>query len=160
MPVPAANAPPACGGLCAPAWGGPASRTLSRVLAAGLVGAGLLLVPRAATARGGPGSAVRAWLSDLVTRIDAADRADRRTPPGRRTGTVLVHVEIAADGSLQRADIERGSGSPDLDLRALRAVEGALRGGAPGTGRPTAPPAALLGLAETVDLSIPVELGR
>jgi TonB family protein len=99
-----------------------------------------------------PGPAARAWLSDLVTRIDAADRAERRAGSGRRAGTVVVHVEIGADGALQRAEVERSSGSPALDQRALRAVRG--------VGPLSAPPAGLLGSAGVADLSIPVELGR
>ncbi|SDN06293.1 protein TonB [Methylobacterium phyllostachyos] len=85
-------------------------------------------------------------------RIDAADRAERRTGSGRRAGTVVVHVEIATDGALQLAEIERSSGSPALDQRALRAVRG--------VGPLSAPPAGLVGSAGVADLSIPVELGR
>jgi TonB family protein len=136
----------------------------SRMLALGIVAVGLLLVPWAASARGAQGPTVRAWLSDLVTRIDAVDRTGSRPRPARRAGTVLVHVQIAADGSLQRAEIEQTSGSPDLDQRALRAVQGAVQGTIAGTGRGTgrlaAPPAGLLGEAGVADLSIPVDLGR
>ncbi|MGT2481875.1 energy transducer TonB [Methylobacterium oryzae CBMB20] len=112
------------------------------------------LSPGARGGRGGaaPGPAARAWLSDLVTRIDAADRAERRPGPGRGRGTVVVHVQIAADGAVQAAEVEESSGSPKLDQRALRAVQGISP--AP------VPPAALLGGTGTVDLSIPVELGR
>ncbi|MCJ2136365.1 TonB family protein [Methylobacterium sp. J-026] len=113
---------------------------------------GLLLGPWAAQAREMPGPAARSWLSDLVTRIDAADRAERRTGSGRRAGTVVVHMEIAADGAVQQAEIERSSGSPALDRRALRAVQA--------VGLLTAPPAGLLSGSGMADLSIPVDLGR
>ncbi|MFB0492013.1 TonB family protein [Methylobacterium sp. OAE515] len=136
----------------------------SRMLAPGIVAVGLLLVPWAAPARGAEGPRVRAWLSDLITRIDAVDRAGARPRSGRRAGTVVVHVEIAADGSLQRIEIERSSGVPDLDRRALRAVQGAVQGKAAGlvqgAGPLAPPPAALLGGAGVADLSVPVDLGR
>lgn len=99
-----------------------------------------------------PVRAVRGWLSDLVTRIDTVDRADRRARAGRRAGTAMVRVEIAADGSVRRAAIERSSGSRVLDRRALRAVRG--------VSPVAAPPAALLAGAGVVDLSIPVRLAR
>lgn len=122
-----------------------------RMLISGAVLFGLLLVSGAAAARETPGPAARNWLSDLVTRIDTADRA-RRPAAGRGRGTVVVHVQIAADGAVQVAEIERSSGSPGLDQRALRAVREIS---------PTpVPPAALLGDAGIVDLSIPVELRR
>ncbi|MCJ2071289.1 energy transducer TonB [Methylobacterium sp. J-030] len=113
---------------------------------------GLLLIACASPVRAMPGPSARAWLSDLVTRIDAADRAERRAGSERRAGTVVVRVEIAAGGALQRVEVERSSGSPDLDQRALRAVRG--------VGLLSAPPAGLLGSAGVADLSIPVELGR
>ncbi|MCJ2090008.1 TonB C-terminal domain-containing protein [Methylobacterium sp. E-005] len=113
---------------------------------------GLLLIACAAPVRAMPGPAARAWLSDLVTRIDAADRAGRRAVSGRPIRTVVVHVEIAADGAMQRIEIERSSGAPDLDQRALRAVRG--------VGPLSAPPVSLLGHTGVADLSIPVELMR
>lgn len=117
-----------------------------------LVGLALSLVVLASPVWAKPGPAVRAWLSDLVTRIDAADRAGGRPGSGRRGGTVVVHVEIAPDGALQRVEVERSSGVRDLDRRALRAVRNA--------GPLSAPPAGLLGIAGVADLSIPVVLGR
>jgi TonB family protein len=123
-----------------------------RVVKSASVVFGLILAPGVAEARSAPGPAARAWLSELVTRIDAADRAETRQAPGRGRGTVLVHVQIAPDGAVQAAEIEQSSGSPKLDQRALRAVQGISP--AP------VPPAALLGEAGIVDLSIPVEFGR
>jgi protein TonB len=123
----------------------------SCTLTRGIAVLGLLLMPWAA-AQAAPDPAVRGWLSDLVTRIDAVDRVGRRAGAGRKVGTVTVHVEIGADGSVQGAEIERSSGSRALDQRALRAVQGVSPF--------TAPPAALLTEAGLVDLSIPVQLGR
>ncbi|MGH1574155.1 energy transducer TonB [Methylobacterium sp. P31] len=124
------------------------SRSLTRRMAA-LV---LLLVPWPAPAREASDPAVRGWLSNLVTRIDAVDRTARPTGSGRMAGTVVVRVEIAVDGSVQRAEIERSSGSRGLDQRALRAVQGISPF--------TAPPPALLDATGVANLSIPVELGR
>ena len=118
----------------------------------GTVMLGLLLVPSGVPAWAGPERAVRRWLSDLVMRIDAQDRAARRPGASRRTGTVVIHVEIAADGTVQQVEVERSSGVPDLDRRALRAVRG--------VSPLPAPPPAVLGLSGAADLSIPVELGR
>ncbi|SEO49639.1 protein TonB [Methylobacterium sp. UNC300MFChir4.1] len=125
---------------------------LPRAVIAAAVVFGLALSSAAVAARTAPGPAARAWLSDLVTRIDAADRAGTRPGPGRGRGTVVVHVQIAADGVVQGAEIEESSGSAKLDQRALRAVQGISP--AP------APPAALLGVDGIVDLSIPVALGH
>jgi TonB family protein len=128
----------------------------SRSFTGGIVGLGLLLAPWTAAARDAPAArgepAVRAWLTDLVTRIDDADRARPRTGPDRSSGTVVVRVVVAADGSIRGALVERASGSPRLDRRALRAVQGA--------GPLAAPPAALLTGTGLVDLSVPVRLGR
>ena len=123
----------------------------SRSLIHGIVVLGLL-VPGLAEARAGVAPAVRNWLSALVMRIDTADRNDRRGNAHAAAGTVVVRVEIAADGSVRQAEIERSSGSPGLDRRALRAVQGASPF--------TAPPAELLTEAGVTDLSVPVQLGR
>ena len=113
---------------------------------------GRLLVAWDVPSRAGPDRTSRRWLSDLVTRIDAQDRSGRRPGSARRTGTVVIHVEIAADGTVQQIEVERGSGMPELDQRALRAVRG--------VSPLPAPPSTLLGLSGVADLSIPVELGR
>jgi TonB family protein len=124
----------------------------SRVITLGSALLGLLLVTGAARAREGYGPGVRQWLSELVTRIDAADRAARRPGSNRPTGTVVIRVMIAADGSLQGAAVEDSSGSPALDQRALSAVRS--------VGLLPAPPRALVVASGVADLSIPVELGR
>ena len=142
----------ASGGAVPSRAGNPRGRLPAYGLVRVVVALGLLLGSWAAPARENPGRAVRTWLSDLVTRIDAVDRAARRPAVGRPSGTVVVHVEVAADGTLLRTEIERGSGSPELDRRALRAVLG--------VGPLPAPPPALLGGSGFADLSIPVELGR
>lgn len=124
----------------------------SRWLTHGILVLGLLLGSWPAQARAGVTPAVRDWLSALVTRIDAADRADRRGDARGAAGTVVVRIEVAANGSVRRAEIERRSGSRGLDRRALRAVQGA--------GPFPAPPAELLTEAGVTDLSVPVRLGR
>jgi TonB family protein len=124
----------------------------SRVILLGNALLGLLLATGSAQAREGYGPGVRRWLSDLVMRIDAADRAMLRPGASRPAGTVVVRVMIAADGSLQGAEVEGSSGSPDLDQRALSAVRN--------VGLLPAPPRALVVASGVADLSIPVELGR
>ena len=124
----------------------------SRVWTYGTVILGLLLVPWLAQARTGVSPAVRNWLSALVTRIDAVDRTDRHGNTRGASGTVLVRVEIAADGSVRQVEIEHSSGSRGLDQRALRAVQGASPF--------TAPPAELLAETGVADLSVPVQFGR
>ena len=124
----------------------------SRLLTHGTVVLGLLLMPWPAEARTGVSPAVRDWLSALVTRIDAVDRTDRHTNARGAAGTVVVHVEITADGSVRQAEIERGSGSRGLDRRALRAVQRASPF--------KAPPAELLAETGVADLSVPVQFGR
>ena len=64
----------------------------------------------------------------------------------------MVRVEVAADGEVKRAEIERSSGSHILDQRALDAV----RSVSPFT----APPAELLAGADVTDLSFPLQLRR
>ncbi|MBW4968620.1 energy transducer TonB, partial [Pseudoalteromonas sp. CR1] len=61
-------------------------------------------------------------------------------------------VEVAADGAVRRAEIERSSGSHAIDQRALDAV----RAVSPFT----APPAELLAGADVADLSFPLQLRR
>lgn len=137
-----------------PAAGAPQdrySRMSSRLLIHGTVVLGLLM-PGLAEARAGVAPAVRDWLSTLVTRIDMADRRGVQGKGHVAAGTVVVRVEIAADGSVRQAAIERSSGSRGLDRRALRAVQAA--------GPFKAPPDELLTEAGVTDLSIPVQLGR
>ncbi len=82
-----------------------------------LVGLALSLVVLASPVWAKPGPAVRAWLSDLVTRIDAADRAGGRPGSGRRGGTVVVHVEIAP-----RRGVAAGRGRAQLGRAGSRST--------------------------------------
>lgn len=127
-------------------------RALIHVLMHGLAVFGLLASAWAAPGGESSGRAARRWLSDLVTRIDAADQAAHKPGTGRRAGTVVIRAEITADGSVQRVEVERSSGSPELDQRALRAVRA--------VGPLPAPPAPLLKGFGVADLSIPVALDR
>jgi protein TonB len=113
---------------------------------------GLLLLAGPSASREGGSPAVRDWLSAFITKIDETDRAQRSNASSKATGTVVIRVEVAADGSVRRAEIERGSGSAALDHRALNAV----RAVSPFT----APPAELLTEAGIVDLSFPLRFGR
>ncbi|KQP42740.1 hypothetical protein ASF49_02575 [Methylobacterium sp. Leaf104] len=111
-----------------------------------------LLIGSAAQARERTPPEVRAWLSDVIAKIDAADPG--RTAPARRRriGTVVVRVEIAADGFVNRVDVEGSSGVADLDQRAQRLVRAA--------GPFSPPPKPLLTPAGTTELSFPIRLDR
>lgn len=88
----------------------------------------------------------RAWVSSVVDKIDAAG-GGKAGGPG---GSVTVRLRIASDGTLDGAEIEEGSGSAQLDERALRAV----RAAAPFR----APPRQILTLEGFTELSFPVQL--
>ncbi|AWN43330.1 TonB family protein [Methylobacterium durans] len=108
-----------------------------------------LPAPGALRAEPAVGAAVRQWLSTVVTRIGAADRAEA---PRSRGGTVTIRVRIAADGSLKDASVEGGSGSAALEARALAAARAAA---------PFAPPPSeLLTEDGTTELSFPLDLAR
>lgn len=88
----------------------------------------------------------QAWVSSVVDKIDAADAGERGGP----SGSVTIRLRIASDGTLDGVAIEEGSGSTQLDQRALRAV----RAAAPFR----APPRRLLTLEGYTELSFPVQL--
>lgn len=103
-------------------------------------------------ARERPSPEVTGWVSAVIAKIDMAER-----PPaaaGRRRGrrTVVVRVQIASDGFVNRVEVERSSGVPDLDERARGLVRAA--------GPFSPPPAPLLTPAGTTDLSFPLALER
>lgn len=86
----------------------------------------------------------RAWVAGVVSRIGMADRA---AAPGRG-GQVTLRMRIAADGTLDRVEIEEGPAP--LGERATRAVQAA----APFP----PPPAGLLTLEGFTELSFPLTL--
>ncbi|MGU3362400.1 energy transducer TonB [Methylobacterium sp. M6A4_1b] len=65
---------------------------------------------------------------------------------------MVVRVQIAADGFVNRVDVEESSGVADLDQRAQRLVRTAGPFGPP--------PTPLLTPAGTTDLSFPIRLDR
>ena len=95
---------------------------------------------------------VRDWLSAVITKIAKADHEQGSSSQGKASGTVTVRVQVAADGFVNRVEIERSSGSPNLDQRA-RAVVRAASPFKP-------PPALLLTEAGTTELSFPLRLGQ
>ena len=103
-------------------------------------------------ARERPSPEVTGWVSAVIAKIDMAQRppATERRRRGRRT--VVVRVQIAADGFVNRVDVERSSGAPDLDERARELVRAAGPFGPP--------PVPLLTPAGTTDLSFPLSLER
>lgn len=112
----------------------------------------VVLAPGGILAREEASAEVRNWLSAVITKIAQAD--GKETNPSRRKAsrTVIVRVQIAADGFVNRVDVERSSGSPDLDERARSIVRAA--------GPFSPPPTPLLTKAGTTELSFPLQLGR
>jgi len=74
--------------------------------------------PTATTATGSPvlaeGALAYAFVREPVYPADALRHGEQ--------GTVLLRVSVAADGSIERVEIERGSGSSRLDRAAREAV--------------------------------------
>ncbi|KQU33187.1 hypothetical protein ASG63_14915 [Methylobacterium sp. Leaf94] len=103
-------------------------------------------------ARERPSSEVTGWVSAVLAKIDMAERGP--APAGRKRGrrTVVVRVQIAADGFVNRVEVERSSGVPDLDERARSLVRAAGPFGPP--------PAPLLTPAGTTELSFPLQVQR
>lgn len=124
----------------------------TRCIPASIAVLGLLLFAGPSASREAISPAVRDWLSAFITKIDEADSALHHPVASKPAGTVVVRVEVAADGEVKRAEIERSSGSHILDQRALDAV----RSVSPFT----APPAELLAGADVTDLSFPLQLRR
>ncbi|WP_336491689.1 energy transducer TonB family protein [Methylobacterium nigriterrae] len=123
-----------------------------RALACGIGFCASLLAPGVTLAREHIPPEVRDWLSGVITKIAKADHEQASSSRGRVSGTVTVRVQVAADGFVTRIEIERSSGSPDLNQRA-RAV---IRAASPFN----PPPAPLLTEAGTTELSFPLRLGR
>lgn len=120
----------------------------------GLVLAGLLAGADAAQARPQPAaraarvSPTEAWVSMVVTRITRAGERGAAAEPG---GTVTIRIRIGADGAVEGAAVEEGSGSDALDTRVLKAVSDASPF--------TPPPETLLTLEGFTELSFPLTLG-
>ena len=111
-----------------------------------------LLTPGGPLARDQTSPEVRDWLSAVITKIGKADHEQANSSRGKTSGTVTVRVQVAADGFVNRVEVERSSGSPDLDQRARSVVRAASPF--------NPPPAPLLTAAGTTELSFPLRLGR
>lgn len=116
--------------------------------AASLVAVGLIVAFFLSAAQARAGLRERDWVTMVVSRISLVDRRARGVKDSG--GIVEIRIRIAADGSLEGAAVEKGSGSSSLDERALKAVRAA------GPFRP--PPAKLLDLQGFTELSFPLEL--
>ena len=97
-------------------------------------------------------SEVQDWLSAVITKIAQTDGKDANPSRRKPSLVVIVRVQIAADGFVNRVDVERSSGLPDLDERARLLVKAASPF--------TPPPAPLLTKTGTTELSFPLRLGR
>ncbi|MBX9933336.1 MAG: TonB family protein [Methylobacterium sp.] len=112
----------------------------------------VLLVTSQAQAREQVSAKVQDWLSAVIMKIDEANGRDVKPSRRKSSREVIVRVQIAADGFVNRVDVERSSGSPDLDERARSLVRAASPF--------SPPPSPLLTKAGTTDLSFPLRLGR
>ena len=95
---------------------------------------------------------VHDWISAVVTKIDKADRERADRSRSKASGTVTIRVQVAADGFVNRVEVERTSGSSDLDARARSAARAASPF--------SPPPASILTKAGFTELSFPLRLGR
>lgn len=111
-----------------------------------------LLAPGVSLARDQTPTAVRDWLSTVITKIAKAEGEKAAPPRHKASGTVTIRVQIAADGFVNWVTVEQSSGSPDLDERARALVRAAGPFGPP--------PRQLLTQAGTTDLSFPLRLSR
>ncbi len=116
--------------------------------AALLAAAGLTVLVFSSAVQARVDSREKDWVSLVVSKISEADRRAAGTRAQR--GVVTIRVRVASDGSLEDVAIEQGSGTASLDERALQAV----RAAAPF--KP--PPAGLLSLDGSTELSFPLEL--
>jgi len=72
----------------------------------------------------GGGAIVRArWLSGRIERSDYPPRANR----AGQGGSVIVHFDVRADGSVHRCRIRQSSGHPDIDTTTCRLIEERFR---------------------------------
>jgi TonB family protein len=123
-----------------------------RMLAGGVGLCTALLVPDSPPARDGVSADVRDWLSAVVTKIANGDGGKANPLKPRIACDMIVHVQIAADGFVNRVEVEQTSGSRDCEERAKSLVR---------TASPfNPPPAALLTKAGTTELSFPLQFDR
>jgi TonB family protein len=118
----------------------------------GLICAGIVLLGSLGGLAQENTPAVRRWLSKVISKIDKTDQAQTIVPGKRKSGTVMIRVRVAADGHVNGVEVERSSGSPSLDERAVAAVRAADPF--------DPPPATLLTSAGVTELSFPLQLGR
>ena len=111
-----------------------------------------LLTPDGTWARDSVSADVRDWLSAVVTKIAEADGGKPSSLKPRIACDMIVHVQIAADGFVNRVEVEQTAGSPDCAEQAKSLVRKASPF--------TSPPAALLTRAGTTELSFPLQFDR
>ena len=122
-----------------------------RSFASGLSLCAVLLASGGVLARDQTSADVQNWFSAVITKIANAGGAIAN-PPERKTSPIItMRVQIRADGSVNWAEGEKSSGSPDLDERARSLVRAASPF--------SPPPATLLTKDGETELSFPLQLG-
>jgi periplasmic protein TonB len=72
----------------------------------------------------GGGAIARArWLSGRIDRSDYPPRANR----AGQGGSVIVHFDVRADGTVHRCRVRQSSGHPDIDSTTCRLIEERFR---------------------------------
>lgn len=93
---------------------------------------------------------VQRWLSSVLAKIEAADRSHAPSRDRGASSAVEVRVRVAQDGSVLAVEVERSSGTPSVDERAVAAIKAA--------GPFAPPPPEMLMANGTTELSFPLKL--
>ncbi|MDR7193058.1 energy transducer TonB [Luteimonas terrae] len=94
-------------------------------------------VPASGT-HAGPAAASYGASIDIRSKNTQPARYPREAAQAGITGTVIVQVEVDAQGALQTVSVEKSSGSPALDTAAIEAARRWTYGPAMHEGAPTA----------------------
>lgn len=117
-------------------------------IAAGAMGVIVLFGP--VSAKDAVGARARAWVANVVKRVESKVALVAATTGGRKVRNVDVHLRVAANGTVQ--DVEFGN-LPLTDALEKRLREAVLAAGPFGP-----PPNALLAPDGTTDLDFPMRV--
>lgn len=117
-------------------------------IAAGAISVIVLFGP--VEAKDAVGASARAWIANVVERVEGTARLVIATAGRRKARKVDVHIRVAADGTI--LDVEFGNPPPP------DALETRLRGAVAAAGPFGPPPDALLALDGTTDLNFTLDI--